>query len=154
MQPYNLETYKFLSPECFSDMTQGYENLRGENCQSQKPEVLIKFQQPNRAYISKIEIQRENPKYPGNVRQIEATFLDANNSVISDEITGEPIRWTSSEVEPVIIGDFQDVRGLILKVLKTDNNENIKRFRVKITGCYSAGLKIKCKLTTLFVFII
>ncbi|CAF4275432.1 unnamed protein product, partial [Rotaria sp. Silwood2] len=139
MHPYNLETYKFLSLECFSDMAQAYENLRGEKCRSNNPEILIKFQQPNRAYISKIEIQRENIQYSGNVRQIEAVFFDANNSLVLDEITGEPIRWTSPEDEPVILGHFQDVRGLILKVLKTDNDENVRGLRVKITGCYSAA---------------
>ncbi|CAF4894723.1 unnamed protein product [Rotaria sp. Silwood1] len=139
MHPYNLETYKFLSLECLSDMAQGYENLRGEKCQSKNPEILIKFQQPNRAYISKIEIQRENIENPGNVRQIEATFLDASNSLILDEITGEPIRWASPEDEPIVSGYFPDVRGLILKVLKTDNNDNVRGLRVKITGCYSAA---------------
>ncbi|CAF4215767.1 unnamed protein product, partial [Rotaria magnacalcarata] len=139
MYPQNLETYEFLSPECLSDMTQAYENLRGENCQEKNPEILIKFQQPNLAYISTIEIQRKYGQYPGNVRQIEAIFFDANNSIILDEITGEPIRWTSSENEPIISGDFEDVRGLILKVLKTDNDTNVQRIRVIMNGCYSAA---------------
>ncbi|CAF3672957.1 unnamed protein product, partial [Rotaria socialis] len=138
MYPQNLETYKFLSSGCSSDMTQAYENLPGENCQEKNPAILIKFQQPNLAYISTIEYQREYGQYPGNVRQIEAIFFDANNSIIFDEITGEPIRWISSENKPIISGDFQDVRGLILKVLKTDNDTNAQRIRVIMNGCYSA----------------
>ena len=120
-------------------MTQGYENLRGENCNMQNPEIAIRFKQPNLAYISKIEIQRENEKTPGNVRQIEATFYDANNSLILDDITDDPVKWRSPDNEPTIWGYFRNIRGLNLKVLRTDNNDTVRRLRVKITGCYREG---------------
>ena len=135
----NLATYKFISQECLTDATQAFENLRGANCDLPNPEVLIKFKQPSRAYVSKVEVQRENDKYPGNVRQIEAVFYDANDSLVLDEVSGEPARWRSPENKPIIIGDFKDVRGLALKVLKTDNGSNVRRLRIKVTGCYSAG---------------
>ena len=140
MRRSNLEIYKFVSPECFFDMTRAYENLRGENCPLKNPEILIKFHRQSQVYISKIEIQRENRKYPGNIRQIQATFFDANDSLILDEITGEPMYWISSENKPIILGYFENVRGLKLKILRTDNNENVRRLRIKITGCYTTGL--------------
>ncbi|CAF0925338.1 unnamed protein product [Rotaria sordida] len=139
MHRQNLELYRFITPECFSDMAQAYENLRGENCRSKNPEVLIKFQPLSRAYISKVEVQRRHTRSPANIRQIQAVFFDTNNSLILDEVTGEPIRWISPENEPVISGDFQDVGGLIVKVLKTDNDENLRGFRVKLMGCYSTA---------------
>ena len=131
--------YAFLTPQCFTDMTQGYENLRGESCSVPNPEVQIRFKQPNLAYISKIDVQRESEKYPGNVRQIQVTFFDANNSLILDEITGAPVIWKSPENDPTILGYFKDVRGLNLKVIGTDNNENIRRLRIRVFGCYTAG---------------
>lgn len=143
MAPENLQTFHFLSPNCISDMTKAYENLRGENCSSNNAQILIKFKQPNLAYISKIQIQRENAQHPGNVLQIGAAFYNANNSLILDEVTGEPLQWTSPTNQPIIEGDFQDVQGLIIKVLKTDNDANIQNLRVIINGCYSAGMKIK-----------
>jgi hypothetical protein len=62
--------------------------------------------------------------------------------MIKDEVSGEPITWTSPEDNPIINGYFKNVRGLILKVLKTDKNQPVRRLRVEITGCYSAGLNI------------
>ena len=135
----NLATYKFISQECLTDATQAFENLRGANCDLPNPEVLIKFKQSSRAYVSKVEVQRESDKYPGNVRQIEVVFYDANDSLVLDEVSGEPARWKSPENKPIIVGDFKDVRGLALKVLKTDNGSNVRRLRIKVTGCYSAG---------------
>ncbi len=138
----NVEKYEFLNLMCLSTMGNAYENGKGENCALKNPEVLIKFKRPNEAYVTKVQVQRESLHFPGNVRQIEAVFFNANDSIITDEITGEPIRWTSPEDEPTITGYFRDVRGLKLKILKTDNNEAVRRLRVKITGCHSLGLKI------------
>lgn len=121
-------------------MDEGYENKSGSNCPLKNPEVLIRFRQPNLAYISKVEVQRDYLNLQGNVQQIEAVFLNAHNSIIKNEVTGQPIKWTSSNDTPIIKGYFRDVRGLQVKVLKTDNNENVKRLRLKITGCYSLGL--------------
>jgi hypothetical protein len=142
MTPDNVKTYAFISGACFSDMTQGYENRRGENCFSANPEVKIRFKEPNLAYVSKVEIQRESAQNPGNIRQIEAVFYNANDSAIVDEVSGDPVRWRSPENEPIINGYFKDVRGLNFKVLRTDNNGTIQRLRVKITGCYTAGMII------------
>lgn len=121
-------------------MSQGYENLRGANCALPNPEIEITFKQSNLAYISKIEIQRENAQYPGNVRQFEVSMMDANNAVILDAITDKPAVWQSSENEPILRGDFRNIRGLKLKILKTDNNENVRGLRIKITGCYAGGI--------------
>jgi hypothetical protein len=154
MVPSNLEKYAFTTPQCFTDMTQGYENLRGENCNTQQPEVQIRFKQPNLAYISKIDVQRESAKNPGNVRQIEVTFYDANNSLILDEITGNPVTWKSPEKDPTIWGYFKDVRGLNVKVIGTDNNENVRRLRVRILGCYTAGNDFQTEIFVDEVFIV
>jgi len=123
-------------------MAKAYENGTGESCALNSTEILVKFPQSGQTHFSEVGIQRDHPVYPGNVRQIEAVFFNANDSIITDEITGEPIRWTSPEDEPTITGYFRDVRGLKLKILKTDNNEAVRRLRVKITGCHSLGLKI------------
>lgn len=139
LRPENVEKYAFASPRCLSDMSQGYENLRGENCSLQNPEVEIVFKKPNLAYISKIEIQRENDRNPSNIRQIEVSLMDANNEFILDDITDKPAVWRSSANEPVIRGDFHNIRGLRLKVLSTDNNQNVRGLRILIDGCYSAG---------------
>lgn len=140
LTPDNVEKYAFASARCLSDMSQGYENLRGANCALPNPEIEITFKQSNLAYISKIEIQRENAQYPGNVRQFEVSMMDANNAVILDAITDKPAVWQSSENEPTLRGDFRNIRGLKLKILKTDNNENVRGLRIKITGCYAGGI--------------
>jgi len=137
----NIETYKFSNATCFSDLGSGYENERGDDCALPNPQILIKFKRPTLAYISKVQVQRDVPGNPsGNVQQIEALFLNANDSIITNEITGEPVGWTSPEDNPTIVGYFKDVRGLIIKVLKTDKNQNVRKFRARITGCYSRGL--------------
>ncbi len=134
-----------MNMTCLSSIGSSYENDKGDNCAINNPDILITFKKPNLVYISKVQIQRETFRYPanpGNIRQIEAIFLDANNSMIKDEVSGEPITWTSPEDNPIINGYFKNVRGLILKVLKTDKNQPVRRLRVEITGCYSAGLNI------------
>ena len=123
-------------------MSQGYENLRGESCALQNPEIEITFKKPNLAYISKIEIQRDNAKNPGNVQQFEVSMVDANNQVILDAVTDKPAVWKSSENVPILWGDFRNIRGLKLKILKTDNDQNVRGLRIKITGCYSSGMRL------------
>jgi hypothetical protein len=137
-----VDKYEFSSILCLSTMGNAYENGTGESCSLKNPEILIKFKQPNLASVSKVEVQRESLRYPGNVRQIQAAFISVNGSIIVDEVTGQPINWTSPEDNPIITGYFNDVRGLTLKVLKTDNNVAVQRLRVKVTGCYSLGSKI------------
>ncbi len=140
----NVDTYKFSNETCFSNLGNGYENKQGDNCALlPNPQVLIKFKKSTVAQISKVQVQRDAPGYPsGNVRQIEVLFLNANGSLITNEITGEPVEWTSPEDNPTVVGYFKDIGGLIIKVLKTDNNDTVKRFRARITGCYSLGLFI------------
>lgn len=139
MRPENLESYRFMTAQCFSDMSQGYENQRGEYCNHRNPEVQIKFKQSNVAYISKIEVQREHRQNPGNTRQIEVNLIGVNNSFVLDDISDSPLVLKSSESEPIIWGYFKDIRGINLKVAGTDNNENLKGLRIKITGCYTTG---------------
>lgn len=129
-----------MNVTCFATMEQGYQNKNGVSCGLRNPHVLVRFRQQNLAFITKIQVQREHDTRPGNVQQIEAVFLNANNSVIKDEITNEPIKWISPENNPTIKGYFQDVTGLMLKVLRTDNNDTVKNFRLNITGCHSLGL--------------
>ena len=138
----NVEKYAFASEQCLSDMSQGFENLRGANCALPNPEVEITFAKPNLAYMSKIEIQRDHEKNPGNVRQFEVTMIDADGAVILDAITDKPSVWRTPVNEPVLRGDFRNIRGIRLKVLKTDNNENVRGLRIKITGCYAGGMQL------------
>ncbi len=148
----NVDTYEFSNKSCLSTLGNGYENQKGDNCAIQNPQVLIKFKQPNLSYITKVQVQRDSPGYPlGNVQQIEALFLNANDSIITNEITGEPVGWTSPADDPTITGYFKDIRGVIIKVLKTDGNENVKRFRARITGCYSLGLFIRVNFVLEFL---
>ena len=129
-----------MNSSCLSTLGNAYENQRGDNCEIPNPYVLIKFKTPNLAYISKIQVQRDAPGYSsGNVRQIEALFINANDSIITNEITGEPVVWRSTEDDPTIMGYFPDIRGVILKVLRTDGYANVRKLRVKITGCYALG---------------
>lgn len=136
----NVEKFEFMNSSCLSTLGNGYENQRGDSCAIPDPYVLIKFKTPNLAYISKIQVQRDVPEFSsGNVRQIEALFIDANDSIIVNEITGEPVAWRSPEDDPTIRGYFPDIRGVILKVLRTDNGASVRRLRVRITGCYALG---------------
>ena len=141
LTPDNVDAYEFSNKSCLSDLGQGYENKKGGNCAISNPQVLVKFKSPNLAYISKVQVQRDAPgQPPGNVRQIQVLLLNANESIITNEITGEPVGWTSPEDDPTVTGYFNGVRGIIIKVLKTDGSESVKRFRARITGCYVPGL--------------
>jgi hypothetical protein len=134
-------------------MAKAYENGTGENCALNTTEILVKFPQSGQTHFSEVGIQRDHPIYPGNVRQISAYFHDANGSPILNHVTNEPITWTSPENEPVIRGDFQNVSGVVIKVLNLDNNTinpTIQRLRLQIQGCYSAGLKIRFSMKILF----
>ncbi|CAF1225499.1 unnamed protein product, partial [Adineta ricciae] len=137
----NVKKYQFQSIQCLSGMGEGYENLNGENCRLKNPEVLVKFNEYQQVYASKIQVQRDHPIYPGNIRQIQAQFYDSNDTLIVDQVTGEPVTWTSPQDDPTILGDFQDIRGMLIKVLKTDNNDAVKRLRLRVLGCYS-GVKL------------
>jgi len=139
---YNVERYESINPLCFASMGDAYENGNGASCGLTNPEFLVKFNGPALASVSKVHVQREHAKFPGNVQQASAVFLNANYSIIKNEVTGEPITWTSPADEPTISTYVKDISGLILKVLKTDNNETVRRLRVRIHGCYSAGLNI------------
>lgn len=131
-----------MNATCLSNIGYAYENERGDNCAIKNPDVLIKFKPPNGAFISKVQVQRDSAQNPGNVRQIQAMFLNTNGSIISDEVSGQPITWTSSEADPTIQGYFRDVSGLIVKVLKTDNNQSVKKLRLLVLGCYSLGISV------------
>lgn len=136
MRPEYLEKFEFTSKECISDLSNTYENMRGESCPFPNPSVQIKFKQPNMAYISRIEIQRDHPKYPGNTRQIEATLIDSNNSLTLNAFDNNVLTLTSSPTEPIIYGYSRPVHGLNLRILKTDS-QSLQGFRVKILGCYA-----------------
>jgi len=158
----NVEKYAFLNTSCLSDISYAYENEKGDNCAITNPDVIVKFKPPNGAFISKIIVQRNHAQYPGNVQQIQAVFLNMNDSIISNEITGEPITWTSADNDPTIQGYFRNVRGFILRVLKTDNDESVKRFRLQVVGCHSLvqqatyivtqATKSYCKFYKLFFY--
>ena len=135
-----MKKYQFQSIQCLSDMAEGYENRNGENCRLKNPEVLIKFNEYQQVYASKIQVQRDHPIHPGNVRQIQAQFYDSNDALIVDQVTGEPVTWTSPQDDPTILGDFQDIRGMSIKVLKTDNNDVVRRLRLRVLGCYSGSM--------------
>jgi hypothetical protein len=142
----NVAKFQFQSPRCLSDMAKAYENGTGENCALNTTDILVKFPQSSQVHISEVGIQRDHPVYPGNVRQISAYFNDANGSPIVNQVTNETITYTSLENEPIIRGDFQNVSGVVIKVLNLDNNTTnptIQRLRLKVNGCYSAGLKIR-----------
>ncbi len=141
MREQNVRTYK--SHQCRTAFTNGYENKIGDNCQSHNPAIHIEFHQPALAFISKIEVQRDHPKFPGNVQQIEASFIDANGSTILDAVSDTPITWSSPEDRPIITGFWKNMRGVIVKVLKTDNQQTVQRWRVMITGCYTEGMAIE-----------
>lgn len=139
----NVKKYEFMNSTCFSSLGYAYENQKGDNCAIRNPYIYIEFASDALAYISKIQVQREgNGLTSGNVRQIEAIFLNGSNMTINNEITGQPLTWQSPKDDPTITGYFPEIRGVILKVLQTDNNESVRRFRLRIFGCYSAGKKI------------
>ena len=129
-----------MNDSCLTTLDRAYANQRGGSCSIPNPYVSIRFKKLSLAYISKIEVQRDVPGLPsGNVRQIEALFYNEKGSIITNEITGQPVGWTSPQDNPTINGYFPDVSGVILKILRTDNNAGVQRLRVKITGCYSLG---------------
>jgi hypothetical protein len=142
LKPLNVDKYEFTS-DCKSVISQSYENQNGDNCALPNPEIAIQFKQPNFAYISQIDVQNDaaNPKYQGNIQQIAATFIGANGLDILDEISGQPLRWVSPQNDPVIKGYFENIRGVKIQVLKTDNNEPVKRLRMRVTGCHSPRKK-------------
>lgn len=132
-----VKQYKSVSPKCMVTMAKGYENNAGESCSMQQPQFSVEFHDFNPAQVSKVVVQRDYNDLPGNVRKIQVQFLDMDNKTIVDEVTGEPIQWISPDDDPVVEGDLRNVKTILVKVLKTDNNENVKRFRLKVLGCYA-----------------
>lgn len=137
MRPENLERYQFSSIECISDMSQGYENMYGENCRIKNPEIEIRFKQSNLASISEIKVQRNHIKNPGNVRQIEVFVIDANNTLLLNDIDDSVMSLKSPLFEPIIKTDLKNVRGLKLRILGTDNDQSVRGLRIMIQGCYA-----------------
>jgi hypothetical protein len=148
----NVEKYEFFNSSSLCTTGNAYENEKGENCLSKDPEVSVIFKQPNLATVLSVGVQVESLRYPGNVEKIRAVFINANNSIITNEVTGQPIEWTSPNDNATIKGYFPDVRGLRLKVLKTANNATVQRLRVKVMGCYSLGLMILFQIHFLLLF--
>ncbi len=133
-----MKKFDFIS-DCRNVISQAYEDGIGDNCPLTNPEVEVIFHPPNLAYISQIEVQRDhvNKKNQGNVKQIQVAFKDANGTLILDPITGQPLQWVSNATDPIVKGYFPDMSGFIVKVLQTDNNDTVKKFRLKVKGCYS-----------------
>ena len=120
-----------------SDFSRAYENMRGENLTTTGP-YTINMVFNNHVCVSDVLVQRTAPdRKTSNVVQIEITYTTSNGTTMRTS-EGKTLVLRSPDNDPTITEKSLrcDVKGIDVKVLKTDDNATPSFVRLMVIGCY------------------
>ena len=132
---------KFSSPAApFSDFTQAYEDLKGENLRLGYDQVINAVFN-NHICVSDVSVQvNATGRSSSNVAQIEVSYLNVNRSDLLDA-DGTKVVLRSSLNNPTIVEQSMrcGILGVNVKILRTSDQQAPKAVRVMVEGCYKPG---------------